>query len=414
MNNIIQYNKNHSGGVKMKHHNNNKILLLIALLGLLLFSACDGNNEETAPTVSSEDIEVYIPVISATGEVVPAQWSTLSVAITGIVEEVLVDEGDEVEAGQVLLRLEGAEVLEAAVAAAEIELESAQQAYDDLFLYADINKAIARDALVAAQEYLDDAEEEREKKDYDRASPETLDEARANLIIAEDFVTKKEIEYDQVDARGQDDPIRAEKFAQLASAKKERNRQQANLNWLLGLPDELEVARADVDLEMAEAQVADAEREWEDIKDDGVDDEDLALVEKRLKNAQSQLDAAKAALDDIELKAPFDGTVSSLKVRENEWVIPGQAVILFADFNSLRVETTDLNEIDMAQLEIGQRVSVTFDALPDLVQDGTLTYIAPKASEGSGVNYTAHIELDEIPQELRWGMTAFVDIEVSD
>jgi len=398
----------------MKHHNNYKILLLIALLGLLLLSACDGNNEETAPTVSSEDIEVYIPVISATGEVVPAQWSTLSVAITGIVEEILVDEGGEVEAGQVLLRLEGAEVLEAAVAAAEIELESAQQAYDDLFLYADINKAIARDALVAAQEYLDDAEEEREKKDYDRASPETLDEARANLIIAEDFVTKKEIEYDQVDDRRQDDPIRAEKFAQLAAAKRERNRQQANLNWLLGLPDELEVARADVDLEMAEAQVADAEREWEDIKDDGVDDEDLALVEKRLKNAQSQLDAAKAALDDIELKAPFDGTVSSLRVRENEWVIPGQAVILFADFNSLRVETTDLNEIDMAQLKIGQRVSVTFDALPNLVQDGTLTYIAPKASEGSGVNYTAHIELDEIPQELRWGMTAFVDIEVSD
>jgi len=396
----------------MRHGIKNILIILIAVLMILSLAACGGAEEAAEPTISPEELEAYIPIISATGEVMPAQWSTLSVAITGIIEEIMVEEGQLVEEGDLLLRLEGSEALEAAVAAAEIELESAQQSYDDLYLYADINKALAREALVAAQEYLDDAEEEREKKDYDRASPETLDEARANLVIAEDQVTKKEIEYDQVDSRSEDDPIRAEKFAQLASAKRNRNRLQANLNWLLGLPDELELARADVDLQIAEAQVADAEREWEDVKEDGIDNEELALVEKRLNNAQSQLDAAQAALDDTELRAPFNGTISSLSVRANEWVVPGQPIMLLADFESLRVETTDLNEIDMAQLEIGQRVTVTFDALPDLIQDGTLVYIAPKASEGSGVNYTAHIELDEIPPQLRWGMTAFVDIEV--
>ena len=40
--------------------------------------------------------------------------------------------------------------------------------------------------------------------------------------------------------------------------------------------------------------------------------------------------------------------------------------------------------------------------------------IAPKASEGSGVNYAVVIELDEWPDTLRWGMTAFVDIEVEE
>jgi hypothetical protein len=38
--------------------------------------------------------------------------------------------------------------------------------------------------------------------------------------------------------------------------------------------------------------------------------------------------------------------------------------------------------------------------------------IAPKAAEGSGVNFPVILELNEIPPELRWGMTAFVDIEV--
>jgi hypothetical protein len=38
--------------------------------------------------------------------------------------------------------------------------------------------------------------------------------------------------------------------------------------------------------------------------------------------------------------------------------------------------------------------------------------MAPKASSGSGANYTVVIGLDEIPEQLRWGMTAFVDIEL--
>ena len=83
-----------------------------------------------------------------------------------------------------------------------------------------------------------------------------------------------------------------------------------------------------------------------------------------------------------------------------------------ADLENLRVETTDLNEIDVAQIEIGDKAIVTFDALPDVVVEGEVTRVAQKAAEGSGVNYTVVILLDEIPEKLRWGMTAFVDIEV--
>jgi len=391
-----------------------QLILSVLIITVIASSlvGCSGGSSEATPTVSPEELEDYVPIISATGEVVPAQWSTLSVSIAGVISELLVKEGDLVEEGQVLFRLKGSEAFESAVAAAELELISAQKAYDDLFLYAEINKALAREALVAAQEALDDAEEEREKKDYSRASQETLDEARANLIIGEDEVKNKEREYDMFDDRQEDDPLRAEKYAQLARAKRNANRLEANLNWLLGLPDSLEMARADVDLELAEAQLSDAEREWEDLKDDGVNDVQLSLAEARLRNAQHQLEAAQSSLADMALIAPFSGTVSRLNVRTNEWVSPGQPVILLADFASLRVETTDLNEIDMTQLKLGQRATVTFDALPDVFMEGTLVYIAPKASEGSGVNYKAYIELDEIPDALRWGMTAFVDIKV--
>jgi multidrug efflux pump subunit AcrA (membrane-fusion protein) len=76
------------------------------------------------------------------------------------------------------------------------------------------------------------------------------------------------------------------------------------------------------------------------------------------------------------------------------------------------VETTDLNEIDVARLTIGDPAAVTFDAIPNVTVNGKVARIASKASEGSGVNYTVVVSLDNIPEKLLWGMTAFVDIEI--
>ena len=131
-----------------------------------------------------------------------------------------------------------------------------------------------------------------------------------------------------------------------------------------------------------------------------------------MENGRSQLAAAQAALADLELAAPFAGVVSELHINPSEWVSPGQPVLLIADLAHLQVETTDLGEIDVAQIVVGDIVIVTYDALPDVVAEGTISRIAPKASEGSGVNYTVVIDLHEIPAALRWGMTAFVDVEL--
>ena len=114
----------------------------------------------------------------------------------------------------------------------------------------------------------------------------------------------------------------------------------------------------------------------------------------------------------VELAAIYNGTVTEVNISEGEWVVPGQPILQIADLVHLRVETTDLNEIDTAQVVPGSKVTVTFDALVNEVIKGTVLSIAPKASSGSGVNYTVIIELEELPKALRWGMTAFVDIEV--
>ena len=92
-------------------------------------------------------------------------------------------------------------------------------------------------------------------------------------------------------------------------------------------------------------------------------------------------------------------------------LLPVNLNMSVGDLEHLQVETTDLNEIDAAEIAEGDVVTITFDALEDVLE-GTVVSVAPKASEGSGVNYTVVVKLDDWPEGLRWGMTAFVDIEI--
>jgi multidrug resistance efflux pump len=182
---------------------------------------------------------------------------------------------------------------------------------------------------------------------------------------------------------------------------------------LSGSANKYDIAIGEANLVYAQALVERTQAELEKIGD-GPDPDDLAIAKARLENAQAQLDSASAALEDMQLKAPFDGTVSQVFVRENEWINPGEPVIMFGDLSNLQVETTDLNEIDVTRIAVGSRATITFDALPEFVADATVVNIASKSSPGSGVNYTVVLEFDEIPEGLLWDMTAFIDIQIDE
>ena len=167
------------------------------------------------------------------------------------------------------------------------------------------------------------------------------------------------------------------------------------------------------ELAEAEARYQNAIQECEKLKE-GPDPKDVTIAQARLENASATLASAKAKLEDLEIRGLFAGIIAEVYVRAGEWVSPGQPVILLGDLDNLRVETTDLNEIDVARVDLGEHVKVTFDALPDIIVEGTVILISPKAAEGAGVNYPVLVELSEIPEKIRWGMTAFVDIYVEE
>ena len=390
--------------------NANLLLINWLVILALLLSGCGGFGGAATPTIEPVDEVDFTPIVSATGVVVPSRWAVLSVSLPGILEELLVAEDQVVTAGETLLRLEGKEELQAAISAANLELQSAEQALEDLYEAPEVRTAAAAQAIVEAEQALDDAQR-RLRNLKSIAEQFDIEQAQANLVLARDRLDKAQEDYDPYANKPEDNLVRAALLSKLAQAREHYQAAERLLNNLIGQASELDLKEAEADLALAEAHLLEAQQDYEDLKA-GPDPDTVRLAEARVSNAREQLAAAQAALEDLELVAPFDGTVSGIDVRASEWVQPGQPVMTLADLSGLRIETTDLNEIDVARVEAGDEVAITFDALPDVEVRGTVVRIAPKAAEGSGVNYTVVVEMDEAPAQLRWGMTAFVDIEV--
>ena len=384
---------------------------LIVLLSLIV-TGCGGASTAATPTPATTGDADFVPVVSATGKVVPATWANLSFPTAGVVEQLLVAEGDEVEAGQELIRLRGSEALAAALAAAMLEEMSARQALDTLLENADVARANAQLALAQARDAFDRADKRyKYQQKGSRATAETIEGLEAQLVLAEGAVSEAEDAVKAVGHLSSTDTKRAAAEKALYDARHARDVIKASVNWYTGEPTDIDQALLQGELAQAEAALAEAERAFEKVKD-GPDPDALGLAQARLVNAVAQVNGAKAALADLSLVAPFAGTVSNVAVRPNEWVTPGAPVVVLGDLTNLRVETTDLNEIDVASVEVGASVTVTFDALSDTLVSGRVLSISPKSGEGSGVNYAVIVALDEIPAKLRWGMTAFADIQV--
>jgi HlyD family secretion protein len=395
--------------LKMKVERRKSIWVLLSLMLALFLAGCSTSDAATPTT--PDQLANFEPAVSATGVVVPTRYATLSFPGAGLVREVLAERGDMVKEGQVLARLGNVDAVQATLTAAQLELETAQQAYDALFDNADVAKAQAQLALANARDALDDAQYDWQvlQPGY-RASSDTIDAAKANLILADEEVDRAQQAYD----RASGEAGKALALSNLIAAKKQRDSIQRNLNWYLGSPTEIDQAVEDAKLAQAEAQLASAEREYAKVED-GPDPEAVSLAEARLANAQAAVRAAESALADTELRADFEGTVSEVYVRAGEFVGPGQPIAMLADLTELVVETTDLNEIDVARIEVGEAVMITFDALPEVELPGSITYIASRADPGAGVNYLVEVHPDEaFPDAVRWGMTAYIEVASED
>jgi len=392
------------------------IVVGLVVLAVIL-SGCGRSAEETA----TPEVEMtFTPVVSVTGEVVPAVWANVSAQTGGTVLEVLVQVGDEVAAGDLLVQLDPTDT-QLAAQQAEAALKAAQAQLALLKARPRPEQVAVAEAQIAAARTVISQTIAQRNQLWSGATEAEIAAAEAQVAAAEaeQWVAREAHDqtmkcYEMPDGSevcpGLGAPEEQARHA-LHAADEALAAAKAQLD-ALKTGSYLQVRTAEAGISAAEAQ-ADVSQAQLVLLKAGATAEEIAVAEAAVIQAQAALEAARVALERCEVHAPFGGTAGAVNVRAGELVAPGQPLVTLGDLTTLRVETTDLDEIDVARVAVGQRASVTFDALPERVFTGHVARISPMAEPGvGGVNYTVVIELDEIDPAIRWGMTAFVDIEV--
>ena len=136
--------------------------------------------------------------------------------------------------------------------------------------------------------------------------------------------------------------------------------------------------------------------------------EGLEVADTKVVQAQAGLEKARAELAQTRLIAPYTATVVEINATEGEFSPIDEPAVILADLSRFQIETTDLNELDVSNLQVGQGAEIQFPALVMSIS-GTISQISPKAEVVDGnVVYKIILYLDHQPNELIWGMSADV------
>lgn len=340
--------------------------LFIILVLSVMVAGCAGTSASADPAAATPQplLNVNDNAVSASAEVVAGKWASLSFMLGAERVNVSVKAGDKVKAGDVIASFPD-DALPQGIINAQADLILAQKSLDDL-LKTDV--ALAQTVIT-----LRDAQ-----KAYDKAV-DYRDGLNGLITYKETTIKKERTPFGVIEV-----PVVKEYEA---------------------YADQTTIDKADEDLALKKALLDDAQRELDRL---------INLQNSpEVQAAQIRVNALQSVIRQSKLTAPFDGTVVELYVNSGEMVSPGAPILMLADLSTLQVKTTDLNEVDVARVQVGDTVKVSFDALPDTVVTGKVNEISLKNAVGSGVYYDVYITLDEIPEGLRWGMSAFVEIQVS-
>ena len=339
--------------------------LLISLIGLtLLFTACAPATTATPqliPTVIADS------TIVAEGRVEPLRFGEISFNTSGVVSEVLVEEGQPVKKGDLLIRLGGE--TDTQYANAQLELANAEKAMNDLL---DNSETDFAQTVIDLKQAREDHKEAEQYLNYLKNSPK--------VPITEHFLY-----YIDNHRGGYDYRIRT-KFSK-------------------GPAPEVWVTEAENNVALTKAKVEELQLKYDRMKDGGVDRDQLAVLE-------ASLNAAKAKVADLEVVAPFDGVVTNLNAKAGSSINAGDIAVTIADLSKWLVTTTDLTEIDVVGLTENEPVTVTLDALPGVELKGSILSIGQTYEENQGdIVYEVIVLLDDTHPAMRWGMTSSVTFQ---
>jgi multidrug efflux pump subunit AcrA (membrane-fusion protein) len=335
---------------------------------------------------------------TASGVVASANEANLAFDQGGLVRAVHVALGDSVKAGEVLVELDSA--------AAHLELDRAQRVLREMTSPAAI--AAADQAVAAAKEAHDKAQKKVNSLNYPRASEAFVDNLAAQITLARRELADASREFNNYEDEPKNDPDRARAELRYTNAQINLNKLTGNYNWYTGQPSEIDVALTQANLDAAVAAVEEAQWYAAALRGEPIPAEASGSMLAALQSAKDAVVAAENRLQATRIVSPFGGVVGRVEVRPGEFAQAGQAVVLVTDLEHLQVETTDLSELDLPNVAVGQPVTVDIEALGAQAPGHVLAIAPTSQTLGGDVVYQVIVALDEIPEGLRPGMSVLV------
>lgn len=332
---------------------------VVILLAAVFFFTRSGSKQATTFETSPAERGSLAATVGATGSVRARQSAVLNWETTGIVKEINASIGDKVSHQDVLASLDKSS-LNQSIILAEADLASAKKALDDL-----LNSDTVR---AQALRTLDTAE-----GDYKDAYNYRLG-LNGKITIADTYLLNG----------------------------------VPRVRYHKGYADEETIADADEKLALAEAQLNDARRNYERVKD-GADPTDVAAAEARVAAAQSTLDLAHIIV-------PFDGTVTQAEPSVGDEVTTGTPAFRVDDLSHLLVDV-QVSEVDINSVFIGQEATLTFDAVLGRTDHyhGKVVKVSQAGDTVQGVvSFTVTVELTDADEYVKPGMTAAISIIVEE
>jgi multidrug resistance efflux pump len=342
-------------------------------------------------------------VFVAEGHLVPNKDMTLVFSVRGKVDKILVTKGEKVKAGQDLIRLADQEQAIASLAAARLGQLSARQDQEELLRTTDLVHGQAWQTYINAQAAHAAVEQAWEALDLNAIADlilnaqEVVDARKADLNEAQK-------EFDKYKSLDPSNPTRKTAEDNLSTAQNNYNKALRKLEEVSNQRDSVKAA-----LLTTQAAEMEARRKFENTQN-GADPDVLSLMEARLKSADAQVAAAQLLVDGYVLKAPFDSIVTDINLSKGQMAGPETWAVIVADLSNWYVDTSDMSELDVVNVEVGEQVEVSVDALPGLTLNGIVEEISmtPKNQAGD-ILYTVHIRIEDASEtRLRWGMTVAV------
>jgi HlyD family secretion protein len=364
--------------------------------------------------------------VSASGRIEPQDGVNLGFQIPGRVAEVRAEVGDQVEAGDVLARLETAQ-LALQVEQARAALTSAEARLAQLRAGARREEVAAAEANLRATEAQVDAASANLAQLRAGASDAQIAAAEADLATAMNEQKQAADMYDMVlkcftfKIFGQEREIcpalgAPEEQARynLNAADRSLAAAQARLDETLAGADSDAVRAARANVAAAEAQ-RDAAQAQLDLLRAGPTGGQVAAAEAQVAQAQAALALAELSVEKAALYAPFDGVVAVVNVEPGEMSSGGLLpAFTLLDVSKFQV-ALDVDELDVGLLAPDQAAQVTLDALPEVEIPGRVERVAPAATVSGGVvNYHVIVDLDPTDAPIRADMTVNVTIVVNE